>query len=62
VPRLFIYGWLLGGGYLASVLLNTGAPERLLLPLALAAGIILAIGVGLLIRFIRKYRVQSPEA
>jgi hypothetical protein len=62
VPRLFLYGWLVGGGNLASVVLNQGAPERLLLPLALAAAIILAIGASLLIRFVRKYPTQALEA
>lgn len=62
VPRLFLYGWLLGGGNLASVLLNEDAPERFGLPLALAAGILLVIGAGLMIRFIRRYPVRSLEA
>jgi len=55
VPRLYLYGWLLGGGNLASVVMNAGAPEAFNLPLAVAAGVILLIGVGLLVRFVHKY-------
>jgi len=62
VPRLFLYGWLLGGGNLASVIINRGAPEAFNLPLGLAAGVILLIGLGLLIRFVRKYPVRTLEA
>jgi len=62
VPRLFLYGWLLGGGNLASVIINRDAPEAFNLPLGLAAGVILLIGLGLLIRFVRKYPVRTLEA
>ena len=62
VSRLYLYGWLLGGGNLASVIMNRDAPERLNLPLALAAGIILVVGSALLVRFLRKYPVRSLEA
>ena len=61
VLRLYFYGWLLGGGNLASVVVNRGAPERFNLPLGLAAGVILLIGVVLLARFLRKYPVRSLE-
>ena len=62
VNRLFLYGWLLGGGNLASVIMNQDAPEAFNLPLGLAAGVILLIGMGLLARFVRKYPIRSAEA
>lgn len=62
VRRLFLYGWLLGGGNLASVVLGRGEPERFSLPLALAAGTILVIGLVLLVRFLEKYPVRTLEA
>lgn len=62
VPRLYLYGWLLGGGNLASVIMNQGAPEAFNVPMALAAGVILLIGLGLFTRFIRKYPVRTLEA
>jgi hypothetical protein len=62
VPRLFLYGWLLGGGNLASVVINRGSPSGFNLPLGIAASVILLIGLGLLIRFVRKYPVRSLEA
>jgi hypothetical protein len=58
VPRLFLYGWLLGGGNLASVMINRSSPSGFNLPLGLAASVILLIGLGLLIRFVRKYPVR----
>lgn len=62
VARLYLYGWLLGGGNLASVIMNQGAPEAFNVPMALAASVILLIGLGLLIRFMRKYPVRTLEA
>ena len=62
VRRLFLYGWLVGGGNLASVIINRGAPERFNLPLGMAAVVILLIGAGLLVRFVRRYPVQNLEA
>jgi hypothetical protein len=62
VPRLYFYGWLLGGTNVASVIMNQGASNGFDLPLAIAAGIIILIGAGLLIRFIRKYPVWTSEA
>jgi hypothetical protein len=61
VNRLYLYGWLIGIGNLASVFLNRGAPERFNLPLAIAAGIILLIGISQLMRFLRDYPVQAEE-
>lgn len=62
VPRLFLYGWLLGGANLASAIVNQGAPDAFNLPLGLAAGVILLTGLGWLIRFVRKYPARSAEA
>lgn len=62
VNRLYLYGWLIGIGNLASVFLNRGAPERFNLPLAIAAGIIIVIGASLLMRFLRDYPAQAGEA
>ena len=62
IPRLYLYGWLLGGANLASVILYRGAPEGFNWPLATAAGIILLIGATLLVRMLRKYPVRDAEA
>jgi hypothetical protein len=62
VPRLYLYGWLLGGANLASVILYRGAPEGFNWPLATAAGIVLLIGAALLVRMLRKYPVRDAEA
>ena len=62
VPRLYLYGWLLGGANLASVILYRGAPEGFNWPLATAAGIILLIGATLLVRMLRRYPVPDAEA
>lgn len=61
VPRLFLYGWLLGGANLISVILYRGGPATFNLPLGVAAGVILLIGAYLLIRMLRKYPVQGAE-
>jgi hypothetical protein len=62
VPRLYLYGWLLGAGNLGSVLMNEGAPEAFNLPMGIAAGAILIIGAVLLVRFVRKYPMHQQEA
>lgn len=62
VPRLYGYGWLLGSGNLVSAVLYQGAPEGFNVPLALAAGVILVIGLSLFLRFLRKYPVPTPDA
>ena len=61
VPRLFLYGWLVGGANLVSVILYRGGPAVFNLPLGAAAGVILLIGAALLVRMLRKYPVQSVE-
>jgi hypothetical protein len=62
VPRMYLYGFLIGAGNLASVILERTAGVRFNLPLAIAAGIILLIGVERLIRFLRTYPVQDIGA
>ena len=62
VPRLFLYGWLLGGANLLSVLLYRGTPDGFNLPLGIAAGVILLIGGSLLVRMLRKYPAREAEA
>jgi len=62
VPRLFLYGWLLGGSYLVSVILYRGGPEVFNLPLGIASGVILLIGAFLLVRMLRRYPVREAEA
>ncbi len=61
VPRLFLYGWLVGGANLVSVILYRGGPAVFNLPLAAAAAVILLIGASLLVRMLRKYPVQEAE-
>jgi hypothetical protein len=62
VPRLFLYGWLLGGANLVSVILYRGTPEGFNPPLAIAAGVILFFGASLLVRMLRKYPARGAEA
>lgn len=59
VPRLYLYGWLLGGANLASALIYQPTVEGPNIPMALAAGTILLIGLSLFIRFLRKYPLQG---
>jgi hypothetical protein len=62
VGRVYLYGWLIGLGNLASTALMLYAGYTFLLPLAAAAGIIILVGVALLLRFLRKYRLGEAEA
>jgi hypothetical protein len=55
VPRLYLYGWLIGLGNLGSVIMSHQAGWTFNLPLAIAAGIILAVGIVLLADFLRRY-------
>lgn len=59
VTRLYFYGWLLGLANLASVYMEHTAGWTFLIPLAVAAGIIMLIGVVLLVRFLRRYPVRE---
>ena len=62
VARLYAYGWMLGLANLASIYLEHNAGWIFLGPLALAAGIILVIGVARFTRFIQKYPLPEGEA
>jgi hypothetical protein len=55
VTRMYFYGWMLGLAYLASVYMEHNAGWTFLIPMAIAAGIILLIGFVRLVRFLRKY-------
>lgn len=59
VTRLYFYGWMLGLAYLISIYMEHNAGWTFLFPLAIAAGIILLIGLVLLFRLLRKYTVQA---
>jgi hypothetical protein len=61
VLRLYLYGWLIGLGNLASTALTLYAGYAFNLPLVIAAGIILLIGLSLLIRFLKKYPIPTAE-
>jgi hypothetical protein len=62
VARLYFYGWMLGLANLASVYMSHTAGWTFHIPAAIAAGIILAIGITLLLRFLRNYPVRTQEA
>jgi hypothetical protein len=60
--RPFIYGLLLGSSLVASgALMVYGGPE-FHYPFAIAGGIIMSIGLGLLLRFVRIYQIPAEEA
>jgi hypothetical protein len=59
VSRLYVYGWLLGLGNLASVYMEHNAGWTLMLPLAIAAGIILITGAARFVRFMQKYPTRA---
>ncbi len=61
VTRLYFYGWMLGLANLASIYMEHNAGWTFLIPLAIAAGIIIFIGFVLLVRFLRKYSVRVEE-
>jgi len=60
--RPFIYGLLLGGSLVASGALTVYQGPEFHYPFAIAGGIILAIGLGLLLRFMRTYPIPAEEA
>ncbi|MGD2057376.1 MAG: hypothetical protein PVF85_13085 [Anaerolineales bacterium] len=62
VTRLYFYGWMLGLANLASVYMEHKAGWTFMLPLAIAAGIILLIGVILFTRFIQRYPSRAGAA
>jgi hypothetical protein len=61
VARLYFYGWMLGLANLASVYMSHTVGWTFQIPGAIAAGIILVIGVTLLLRFLRNYPVRTQE-
>lgn len=61
IPRLHLYGWLVGLGNLASAALMLYAGHTFNLPLALAGLIIVSIGVSLFLRFARRYPIAAQE-
>jgi len=62
VTRLYFYGWMLGLANLASIYMEHNAGWTFLIPLAIAAGIIILIGIVLLLRFLRKYPLRGEGA
>jgi hypothetical protein len=59
VSRLYIYGWMVGLANLASVYMHHEAGWTFLLPLAIAAGIILIVGAIRFGRFMQKYSPRT---
>ena len=59
VTRLYFYGWMLGLANLASVYMQNEMGWTFMLPLAIAAGIIMITGVVLLARFIDRYPARA---
>lgn len=55
VRRLYIYGWMLGLANLASVYMEHKAGWTFMLPLAIAAGVILVAGTVRFARFMQRY-------
>jgi len=53
--RIYVYGWLLGLGNLASSALQHYKGYRFGFPLAIAAGIVLMVGVFVFVRFLREF-------
>ena len=60
--RPFIYGLLLGGSLVASGALTVYHGPEFQYPFAIAGGIIVVIGLGLLLRFVRTYQIPAEEA
>ena len=61
IPRLHLYGWLLGLGNLVSTILEVYEGFTFHFPLAISGGIILLIGVTLFTRFLRDYPIPTEE-
>ena len=60
--RPFIYGLLLGGSLVASGALSVYHGPEFQYPFAIAGGIIMTIGLGLMLRFMRTYQIPAEEA
>jgi hypothetical protein len=62
VGRIYAYGWLLGLGNLGSSALEHYAGYTFGFPLAIAAGLIMAVGIVVLVRFLRDFPIPRAEA
>lgn len=62
VPRLYLYGVLIGVGNLASVFMEHTRGWQFNLPLGVAAAIIIAIGVQRLIGFLGRYPLTEQDS
>jgi hypothetical protein len=60
--RPFVYGLLLGGSLIATGALAVYGGPEFNYPFAIAGGIILTIGLGLLLRFVRTYPIPAEDA
>lgn len=60
--RPFIYGLLFAGSMIASAALSVYQGTESQYPFAIAGGIIMAIGLGLLLHFVRTYQIPTEEA
>jgi hypothetical protein len=60
--RPFIYGLLLGSSLVATGALSVYDGPEFNYPFAIAGGTIMAIGLGLLLRFVRTYQIPTEEA
>jgi len=60
--RPFIYGLLYASSLVATAALTIYQGSEFQYPFAIAGGIILAIGIGLLLRFVRTYQIPADEA
>jgi hypothetical protein len=60
--RPFIYGLLLGSGLVGSGALSVYGGPEFKYPFAIAGGIILVIGLGIFLRFVRTYQIPVEEA
>jgi len=60
--RPFIYGLLLGSSIVATAALTVYSGPEFNYPFAIAGGIIMAIGLALLLRFVRTYQIPAEEA
>jgi len=60
--RPFIYGLLLGSSLVATGALRVYGGPEFNYPFAIAGGVILAIGLGLLLRFVRVYPIPGEGA
>jgi hypothetical protein len=59
--RLYLYGWLVGLGNLASTVLEVTCGMLFLYPLALTATLIVLIGITQLVGFLRRYPQRLAE-